>query len=187
MIIDADFLINNNRLIVVCGTSGIGKTEFAIKESANYANFTGKSTALLLGRYPSPYTQSLINSVSNIDKIHIFEEFYRYSDELSIVNFIEKKLVQYNKIGLVVIDDDTTFSVSEHIMQEYRALMTRYPISIMIMSNVNNKHRKRKYGQININDIKSIYFKMANEIYGISLADSKENNSNVTRKIIRLK
>lgn len=187
--IELDFSIKENTLTIISGKQGIGKTEFAISVAIDYVNKTGKSAILLFGKCPSFYTQKMINEIPDIlgKKIYVLEQLYQYRDELSLINYLERKIVSLSDIGLVIIDDDSNFIINKRILLEYRALLTRHPISVLIISNI--KLRKYKLITPLHKDINPLYFKMANEIYSLLRNDeySKNDIIKTCRQLKRLK
>ncbi len=173
---ELDFSIKENTLTIVSGEQGIGKTEFAINAAVDYFNKTGKSVILLFGKYPSFYTQKMLKEIPDIisEKIYILKQLYQYRDELSLINYLERKIIDFGNIGLVIIDDDSNFIINKKILSEYKALLTRHPISVLIISST--KHRKHKLIKPLFKYINPIYFKSANEIYGLLPNDECSKN-----------
>ena len=187
--IEFDFSIKGNTLTVVSGDHGIGKTEFTIKVATDYVKKTGKSVILLFGKRPCFYTQKMINEIPDVSgkKIYILEQLYQYRNELSLINYLEHKIVGFGDIGLVIIDDDSNFIINQKILLEYRALLTRYPISVLIISTT--KLKKFKTILPLHKDVNPIYFKMANEIYEFLPNDNYSENGTfeIGCKLKRLK
>ena len=187
--IELDFSIKAHTLTVVSGEKCVGKTEFAISAAMDYVNKTGKSVIFLFGKYPYFHTQKILKEIPDIisKKIYFLEQLYQYRDELSLINYLEHKMVNFGNVGLVIIDDDSNFIMNNKILLEYRALLTRHPISVLIMSSI--KHKKLKLIKPLCRDIKPIYFKMANEIYVLLRNEDcfKKDTFEISSQLKRLK